>query len=342
MHRFAAVPILALLLVISPAALRAEDAPAAKMIRVGIIGIDTSHAVAFTKILNGPQAAGDLAGLKVVAAFPGGSADIESSHTRVAEYTKQLRDMGVEIVDTIPALLPKVDAVLIESVDGRPHLEQARLVFAAGKPTFIDKPLAGSLADSIAIAELGAQHKVPWFTASALRFGPSVQALKHDPKIGDILGCDAWSPCTLEKTHPDLYWYGIHGCEILYTLIGPGCETVTRTHTEGTDFVTGVWKDGRIGTFRGTRTGKHDYGATVFGTMGEGAVFKFEGYEPLLQQIALFFKTGKSPVAIDETIELMAFMEAADESKRLGGVPVKLETVTEKARAEAKAGIAPK
>jgi predicted dehydrogenase len=307
-----------------------------KLIRVGVVGVDTSHAVAFTKILNAPDAAGDLAGIKVVAAYPVGSPDIESSRTRVDEYTKQLRDAGVEIVDSIPALLKKVDAVLIESVDGRPHLDQVRPVFAAGKPVFIDKPIAGSLVDAIVIAELGAEHKVPWFSASALRFGPSVEKLKKDPKVGDILGCDAWSPCSLEKSHPDLFWYGIHGCEMLYAFMGPGCESVTRTHTEGTDFVTGVWKDGRVGTFRGTRLGSHGYGAVVFGSKGNGDVLKFEGYEPLLAQIATFLKTGKAPVTPEEMIEVMTFMEAADESKRQGGASVKLEAILSKARAEAK------
>jgi predicted dehydrogenase len=318
-------------------AVRANDT---KPIRVGIIGVDTSHATAFTTILNGHKAVGDLAGLKVVAAFPVASPDIPSSSDRIEGFTRQLKSMGVEIVDSVPTLLTKVDAVLIESVDGRPHLDQVRPVFEAGKPVFIDKPLAGSLVDSIVIAELGAAHKVPWFSSSALRFGPTVIQIKTDPKIGDILGCDAWSPCALEKSHPDLYWYGIHGCEMLYTFMGTGCESVTRTHTEGTDFVTGVWKGGRIGTFRGTRLGTHGYGAVVFGSKGNGDIMKFEGYEPLLEQIAVFFKTGKPPVSAEETIEIMTFMEAADESKRQGGVPVKLETVLAKAREEARAKLA--
>src|SRR5205085_232995 len=119
--------------------------PASKPLRAGIIGCDTSHAIAFTKTFNDPAASGDVAGVKVVAAFPGGSDDIPSSHDRVGKFTSELKGMGVEIVDSIPALLEKVDVVLLESVDGRPHLEQVKPVFAAGKPVFIDKPLAGSL-----------------------------------------------------------------------------------------------------------------------------------------------------------------------------------------------------
>ena len=312
---------------------RAEEA---KPLRAGIIGLDTSHCVAFTKIFNDPKSTGDLAGVKVVAAYPGGSKDIASSRDRVEGFTKQLREMNVEIVDSIPALLEKVDVVLLESVDGRPHLEQVRPVFEAGKPVFIDKPLAASLADAVAIADLGRKHNVPWFSSSALRFGPSVQGVRHDEKIGDVVGCDAWSPCPLEPTHPDLFWYGIHGVETLYTVMGPGCESVSRTQTKGTDVVVGVWKDGRVGTFRGLRTGKEGYGGTVFGTKGIGPVGGYEGYQPLVEQIAKFFKTRQPPVSAEETLQVIAFMEAADESKRQNGAPVMLESVMAKARGEAK------
>src|SRR5215216_3375767 len=183
-------------------------AGAADVIRVGIIGCDTSHVPAFTKLFNDPKAAGDMAGFKVVAAFPGGSQDIPSSRDRVQKFTDDLKAAGVEIVDSIPALCEKVDAVLLESVDGRPHLEQARPVIAANKPLFIDKPMAGSLADAIAIAELAKKNNVPWFSSSSLRFGPKIQALKSDPKVGEIVGCDSFGPCPTEPHHPDLFWYG--------------------------------------------------------------------------------------------------------------------------------------
>lgn len=316
---------------------RAEQTAAPASLRAGIIGLDTSHAIAFTKVFNDPKASGDLAGIKVVAAYPGGSTDLAASRDRVEGYTKQVREMGVEVVDSIPTLLAKVDVVLLESVDGRPHLRQARAVFEAGKPVFIDKPLAGSLADAIAIAELGERHRVPWFSSSALRFAPKLQMLLHDPAIGQIIGCDAWSPCPLEPTHPDLFWYGIHGVEALYTVMGPGCQTVTRVHTDGTDCVIGQWKGGRVGTFRGIRQGKEDYGAVVFGSKKVATVIGFEGYEPLVKEIGKFFRTRKPPVSADETIEMFAFMEAADQSKRQQGKPVELKTEMENARREAQA-----
>jgi len=309
---------------------QAVDAP--PMIRVGIIGLDTSHVIAFTEVLNDPKAEGDLAGVKVVAAYPGGSADIPDSYNRLAGFTKELKeDFNVEIVDSIEALLAKVDAVLLESVDGRPHLEQVKPVFAAGKRVFIDKPLAGTLADAIEIGRLSRESGVPFFSSSSLRFSPGIRGMRSNEQVGDVLGCDAYGPCSLEEHHPDLYWYGIHGVETLFTIMGPGCQSVTRVQTKDSELVTGVWSDGRIGTFRGIRAGKGDYGATAFGTKGIAPSGGYAGYQPLVVEIARFFKTGMPPVSADETIEIMAFMEAADESKRQGGRPVTLESVIAKA-----------
>src|SRR4026208_2474541 len=123
--------------------LSAADSPS---LRAGMIGLDTSHVPAFAKIFNNPKASGDIAGIKVVAGYPGGT-DIPASRDRVKGFTEQLRGMGIEIVETIPQLLAKVDVVLLESVDGRIHLQEAVPVIKAGKPLFIDKPAAGSLAD---------------------------------------------------------------------------------------------------------------------------------------------------------------------------------------------------
>lgn len=301
--------------------------------RVGIIGLDTSHVTAFAGTLNKPGKAAAFAGFRVTAAFPGGSADIPSSRDRVAGFTEALRDKHqVRIVASIAELIAEVDCVLLESVDGRPHLEQARPVIEAGKPLFIDKPLAGSLADSVELLGLAKARGVPVFSSSGLRFSPGIVQMKSDPKVGKILGVDAFSPCSLEEHHPDLFWYGVHGVETLYTLMGPGCKSVTRVHNPGVDHVVGTWTDGRVGTFRGIRNGKAGYGATVYGENGVAPSGGFGGYDPLIAAVCGFFATGESPVPPEETLEILTFMEAADESKRQGGAPVSLESVLEKAR----------
>lgn len=320
----------------SPTMTRAAD-ESAKPLRAGVIGLDTSHAPAFAELFNGPDATGDLAGVKVVAAFPGGSPDLPASADRVEGYTKKYRELGIEIVPSIDELLKKVDVVLLESVDGRPHLQQVIPVLKAGKPVFIDKPVAGSLADAIAIYALAKELNVPCFSSSSLRFSKGIIGMRSDDKVGKVLGCEARGPCTLEPHHPDLYWYGIHGVEILFTIMGTGCEAVSRVQTDGTEFVVGRWADGRIGTFRGLRDGAHGYGATVYGDKGISQSGGYDGYAPLAVEIVKFFKTGQPPMSPEETLEIYAFMEAADESKRQGGKPVTIESVLEKAKQEAQA-----
>lgn len=320
-------------LLVAHRAARGDENVPARLLRVGMIGLDTSHVIAFTNLINDPKATGDLADVEVVAAFPGGSPDLPASRDRVEGYTEQLRQRGVEIVDSIETLLTKVDAVMLESVDGRPHLEQARPVIAAGKPLYIDKPMAGSLRDALEIARLAKEKNVPVFSSSSTRFSPGVFDLREgNEQLGSVRGCAAFSPCSIEPHHPDLFWYGVHGVEILFTIMGPGCREVTRVKTAGTDLVVGVWEDGRVGTFRGIRDGKAEMGAVVFGSKSIGPAGKYGGYGPLVEHVARFFKTGKPPVAMEETIEIIAFMEAADESARQGGRPVRLADVIEAAR----------
>src|SRR5579862_6900078 len=332
--------LLAVLVAIAAALLPSHEIPAGDQagqpIKVGIIGADTSHVPAFTKILNNPKSDPKLHGFKVVAAFPAGSPDVAVSRDRVEGFTKQLKETyGVEIVGSIDELLKKVDVVLLQSVDGRPHLEQAKAVIRARKPVFIDKPMAASLVDVIKIFNVAKEQKVPCFSSSTMRFVPEVVALKNNPKLGSLLGADVFAPGTQEEHHPDLMWCGVHAVEMLYTFMGTGCETVARTHTKGTDLVTGIWKGGRIGSYRGIRDGKAEYGVTVFGSKSLARSNASGPYEPLLGEICKFFRTGQPPVSAEETIEMFTFMEAADESKRQGGTPVALAGVLAKAQAEA-------
>ena len=308
---------------------RAADAP----LRAGMIGLDTSHVPAFAKIFNSAKT-GDLASVRIVAGYPGGT-DLPDSRNRVGKFTDQLRAMNIEIADTIPKLLEKVEVVLLESVDGRIHLQEAIPVLKARKPLFIDKPVAGSLADAIAIFELAKKQNVPCFSSSSLRFAPGIRELIQNEKLGGIAGAATWGPCSYQEGTPDMFFYGIHGIEPLYALMGTGCESVTRIATKDTDFVSGLWKDGRVGTYRGIRSNRADFGAIAYGKKAILQSAREGGYEELCQEVARFFKSGKPPVNAEETIEIFAFMEAADESKRQGGAPVSLANVLAKAKAEA-------
>lgn len=298
-------------------------------LRVGIIGTDTSHAVAFTELLNDPKAGGHVPGARVVAAFKGGSPDIEASWSRVEPNARLLQEKhGVRLYDSIAEMCREVDAVLLLSVDGRPHLEQVKPVLAAKKPVYIDKPMAASLRDVLTIFDLARRAGVPVFSASSLRYGRDTQAARRG-QVGTVVYAETTSPCTIEPHHPELFWYGIHGVESLFTVMGTGVETVQRSlATNGWIEVTGRWQGGRTGVYR---EGK-GYGGRARGEKGEMAVGAFDGYAPLVAEIVRFFQTGTAPVQPEETIEIFAFMQAAEESKQRGGEAVRVGDVLDRAR----------
>jgi hypothetical protein len=292
-------------------------------IRIGIVGTDTSHVPAFTRVFNDPTSPDHIPGFRVVAAYKGGSSDLKDSYSRVDKFAEEIHSKwNVEIVPDIPTLCQKVDAVLLESVDGRTHLKQAREVIAGRKPLFIDKPLAATLEDAREIARLAKEAGVPWFSTSSLRYSEMVSSMRFP----DISGVTTWGPGPLEEHHYlDLAWYAIHPIEMLYALMGTGCQEVTRISTPGADLVVGLWKDGRIGSVRALRP-YGGYGAVVFRPK---AVLQSDpkaksSYTPMLREIANFFRTGKVPVPNEETLELFAFMDAAQRSKAAGGQPTRL------------------
>ncbi len=312
----------------------ASPAGADSPVRVGIIGCDTSHVIAFTKLINDPAATGSLAKVEVVCAFPGGSPDIPSSRDRIPGYVEQLSASGIEMVDSVEEVSARSDAILLESLDGRVHLEQFRKV-ARGKPVFVDKPAAASLADVIQIFQIAQQTGTPCFSSSGLRFSEQVVGLKTDESLGKLQGCEVASPFQTEPHHPDLFWYGVHGVESIYTLMGRGCETVMRTDGAHETAVTGKWSDGRLAVFRGLKN-RSDYAFTAYGEKDIKLQRGFSGYEGLVQQISEFFLTGKPPVSSEETIEMFAFMEAADESLRRSA-PVPVQEMIDRASSNATA-----
>jgi len=298
-----------------------------EVIRIGMIGLDTSHATAFTAILNDPNHKDHVPGAKVVAGYKAFSSDIESSYTRVDKYVEELTTKrGVKMYDDMAEMCQAVDAVMVESVDGRPHLEQARAAIEAGKPVFVDKPMASSLKDAIAIFKLAEEKGVPCWSASNVRFHEGVvKAAESD--FGDLVTTLSFGPASLEPHHPDLFWYGIHPTEALFTIMGPGCKTVSRTHTEGTDIVTGTWSEGRTGILMGIRAAKRSYGVKVFGTKAIVEESFGGAYPQLMTEVVKFFQTGKAPVSPSETVAILAFMEAADVSKERGGAPVQISEI---------------
>jgi len=303
----------------------------ADIIRAGMIGMDTSHCRVFTEMFHDEKAEGHVPGVRVVAAYPTLSPDIEKSAAGVESYKKILSEKyGVKIVGSFAELIDQnVDAFMIESVDGRRHLPEFKAIAATGKPVYIDKPLAASIADAKEIAKILKETKTPCFSSSSLRFDPAFQKFLAEPdKHGKVLGCDAYSPAHLEKTNPGLFWYGVHGVEILFTIMGRGCKSVRCTSTPAGDLAIGVWEDGRIGSMRGIRQGPGDFGASVLcekGVVDLPRDPKTPIYTGLLRAMVEFFKTKKPPVPIEETVEICAFIEGAFRSSQKDCDEIKID-----------------
>ena len=292
-------------------------------LRVGMIGLDTSHVVAFAEILNSASHPYHVAGAKIVVAYPGGSPDFELSISRVEGFTKKLREeFRVEIVDSPKAVAERCDAILLESVDGRVHLQQFREIAPFGKPTFMDKPCAVTSADARVIVGLARQHRVPLLSCSSLRYSETLVAALANAADGPIFGADFLGPMALQPTQPGLFWYGIHTVEMLYATLGTGCREVAAVTTADHDLVVGRWTDGRIGTVRGNRKGNgkfaglvhRDKGTTFVDASGHPKPY----YASLLEQIIRLFRDRIEPIKLEETVEIIRFIEAANESRATG------------------------
>jgi len=286
-----------------------------KEIKIGIIGFDTSHVSAFTKLINDPSDTFHVPGGRVVAGAPTFSPDFDLSYNRVEGFKKELVEKyNVKLYDRIEDMLDVVDAVLLESADGRRHLKEAEPVIKTGKPMFIDKPFTAGYADAAKIVQLAEKYKCPIFSCSSLRFDANIQKVRNDSELGNVLGCDAFSSESRVDVMPGFFWYGIHGIEILFSFMKTGCQSVQVFNTDSADIATGIWKDGRIGVYRGIKKGASSYGMTVF---GEKKVCQttynpdIPMYSMLIKEIMNFFQSGIPPFPIQETLEIVAFMETS-------------------------------
>ncbi len=302
-------------------------------VRIGFVGLDTSHVSAFARILCDESAEFHVPGARVVAAYPGGSPDMERSIGRVDGYTSELREAyGVEITDTIEAVVERSDAVFLESVDGRVHREQFEKIAPAGKPVFIDKPIAVTSRDAERIVEFARRHSVVFMSSSALRYAsPFVEALA-DTSLGRVIGIDCAGPMQIEPTQNGLFWYGIHTVEMVYAALGTGCARVSAVRTDEHDVVCGEWSDGRLATVRGNRVGNTTFTAAIHRENGTQLVDASAGRKPyyvgLLEAIMTMIRTGNAPIDPNETLEIVRFIEAANTARIDGHGSARLASAT--------------
>ena len=294
-------------------------------LRIGMIGLDTSHCEAFAKILHDESYAYHLPGARIVGIYAGGSAQFSKSHTRVQGFTETLqRTYGATLYDDIATLAADVDALLLESVDGRQHLDQFAQL-AVGKPVFIDKPFATTAADARAIIAHAAATKTPIMSCSSLRYAAGIADLLGAGE--KVVTAESFGPAQLLADFPGLFWYGIHSAEILTTLMGTGCRQVQCSERPDLDVVIGEWADGRVGVLRGARVGAGQFGCVVHTDQGVKcgiAQSAPPSYYLMLREVLPFLQSGLSPIPIEEIYEITAFLAAAEESRAQGGAVVAL------------------
>jgi predicted dehydrogenase len=291
-------------------------------LNIGMIGLDTSHAAIFTRLLNDPSDPFHVGGAKVVIACPVGSPDFDLSSSRIEGITKEVAAYDVEIVKSIEEVAEKCDAILVESVDGRAHIEQVRRLAPFHKPLFIDKPFCLSAADAARMIEIAEQNQAPIMSASALRFADALQKSLAALEKSEITGADCFGPMEMAVTQPGYFWYGIHAIEMLYAILGRGIHHVTAVSNRDHDLIAAQWENERIGTVRGNRRGNYSFGAVIHHEQGREYILIDSSAKPfyasLLEHIMHFFSTGKTAVPMEETLEIIRFIEAANKSRETG------------------------
>ncbi len=292
--------------------------------KLGMIGLDTSHVREFVKVFNDPKHPNFVADMPLVKAFPGGSQNTSVSYSRVDNFTKEVAAAGVEIVDSMQAL-EGLDGYLLESVDGLQHLEQFSQLAQFGKPVFIDKPLTCSYAAAKAILDVSRKTGVPFMTASSMRYAVGVADLC--PEGETVSSAEGFGPLSFLPDYRDYFWYGIHTVETIYHYLGAGCEAVEALSRGDTELLVGTWKDGRLGLCVGNRTGAYRFGARILTnkTQHTSVIDNSVSYMGSMSTaIAAFMRTGVSPIAPQESVEVIAFLEAASRSHAAGGRRVTL------------------
>ncbi|MDQ1913512.1 Gfo/Idh/MocA family oxidoreductase [Paenibacillus sp. GD4] len=293
-----------------------------RTLEIGMIGLDTSHATAFTELLNDIEHPYHVPGGQVVCAYPGGSPDVSFEYGRLDSHARIVQEQyGVEIKQSIEEVASEVDAILLESADGRVHWEQFTRLAPFGKPIFIDKPLAVSLEDALKIRRLAKEYHVPVMSSSALRYSSGLHKVLSSTEEA-VSGVSCYGPMYIEPSQPGYFWYGIHTAEMLFRIMGPGCREVT-VHAGGDhDQIIGAWNDGRIGTIRGFRSGVMGFGALLHRERHTELIDTTKDEQPfyagLLEKVIKFFATGIPDVPLDETLEIIRFIEAANDSVKSG------------------------
>ncbi len=281
---------------------------------IAMIGLDTSHTVAFTKLIQKPGES-IVDGMRVTKAFrfPSAFQSEEGQDARQAE----LESLGVSMAPTLDEAMTEVDALFLEINDPALHLEYFEKVVSCGKPVFVDKPLAATLVEGRRIQELARRHDLPVWSSSSLRFIPALaRAQAAIPQPGRV---HTFGPLGKAAAGSDLVWYGVHAVEMLVTAMGTGAAAVRAFEEPGGILLRIGYVDGRSGLVECLR-GVGSYGGRLQ-TKNQIAFFDSGSGSPyvaLMGALRAFVLDGKVPVPLAEALEVLAILEAGGKSLKEG------------------------
>jgi predicted dehydrogenase len=293
--------------------------------RIGAIGIDSSHLPEFSRRIKTLHDAGETA-CRVTKFWTDGRHDWPVA-ADVEKWRAQAVDLGVEPAASLEELLESVDGVMVLAVSGFRHLELARPSLERGMPTYVDKPLACTLEDAVEIRELAERHNARCYSASSLRFATEHAAIRA-ADLGDIVAIDAFGPGELSPGAPGLLHYGVHTIEMVDAIWGPGVKRVSAIELPDRHLLDMEYHDGRYARLRLERKGAYDFGGTVHGTK---ALHQFRVdfgpvYGNLVRGMTTFFEGGPAPASLDAIVENMAVMIAGNRSIAEGGAWIELKS----------------
>lgn len=294
-------------------------------LRLGCVGIDSSHLPEFTRRIRALHQTGQTRCLVTAFFDPGGH---QMPAEQVARWRSETLAMGVEPVDSHEALLERVEGVLVLAVSGRVHLRLSLPSLRRGLPTYVDKPLTCNLGEALELLSAARAGNARCYSASSLRFAREVADLDRSA-LGELAAIDAYGPGELNPDMPGLFFYGVHTIEMVDAIWGPGVKRVSAVSSADRDLLDLDYHDGRYARLRLERRGCYDFGATVHGTRGI-ASFKVDFadvYNRLVAGMCRFFEGGPSPAALRDIVENVAVMEAGNASMARDGAWVDVPRV---------------
>jgi predicted dehydrogenase len=296
---------------------KTAPAQSARELRIGAIGVDSSHLLEFSRRMADLFATGATR-CRVTAFYDDGNHHLPEAD--VKNWKEKTLSLGAAQASSIDSLLDQVDGVMVLAVSGNSHYELALPSLRRGMPTYIDKPLTCNLEQARSLVSLARKTGAGCYSASSLRFATEIPRLDRK-KLGQLHAIDAYGPGELNPDMEGLFFYGVHTIEMVDAIWGPGVARVRCETSADRDLVDLQYKDGRHAHLRLERKGAYEFGATLHGSKGvESFKVDFaEVYNNLIRGMTRFFETGIAPVAINDILENVAVMSAGNLSMAGGG-----------------------